>query len=80
MVAVATGRIVSHRGWTHVRGRVKLNPKTHLGFIAPNGMPTPITNIAAFCRANRLSKVHMYQVKGGIRPSHKGWTWRKPNI
>lgn len=80
MVAVAMGRIASYRGWTHVRGRVKLNPKTHSGFIAPDGTPTVITNLAAFCRANGLSKVHMYQVKGGQRPSHKGWTWRKPHI
>lgn len=80
MVAVAMGRIASYRGWTHVRGRVKLNPKTHLGFVAPDGMPALITNLAAFCRANGLCKVHMHEVKGGIRPSHKGWTWRKPRI
>ena len=80
MVAVAMGRIVSHRGWTHVRGRVKLLPLVHRGFIAPDGTPTPITNLAAFCRANGLSVVHMHNVKGGNRPSHKGWTWRKPHI
>jgi len=80
MVAVATGRIISHRGWTHVGGRVKLAPKTHLGFIAPDGTPTPITNLAAFCRANGLCKVHMYEVKGGRRPRHKGWTWKTSNI
>lgn len=77
MVAVASGRIVSHRGWTHVRGRKRLPLKVYEGFIAPHGVVVTITNLAAFCRANRLSKVHMYQVRSGKRRRHKGWTWKQ---
>jgi hypothetical protein len=76
MVAVAHGRIPSHRGWTHVRGRKRLPPKIHRGFVAPGGAVVRITNLSAFCRACGLSKVHMFQLKSGIRPSHKGWTWK----
>jgi group I intron endonuclease len=76
MVAVANGRIVSHRGWTHVRGRKKQPPIAHKGFIAPGGARTIITNLSAFCRACGLSPVHMHQLKSGQRRSHKGWTWK----
>jgi GIY-YIG catalytic domain-containing protein len=76
MVAVANGRIVSHRGWTHARGRKRLPPVLHKGFIAPGGARTRITNLSAFCRASGLCVVHMHQLKSGKRPSHKGWTWK----
>jgi hypothetical protein len=69
----------SHRGWTHQHGRRKQPPKQHAGFIAPGGAYTIITNLNAFCRECGLSPVHMHQVKSGLRPSHKGWTWRKPD-
>jgi len=76
MSAVASGRIVSHRGWTHSRGRKRLPALVHKGFIAPGGAVVRITNLAAFCRAADLCKVHMYELKTGKRPSHKGWTWK----
>lgn len=76
MVAVAGGRIVSHRGWTHVRGRKRLAPLEHKGFIAPGGARTRITNLSAFCRACGLGIVHMFELKSGKRPNHKGWTWK----
>ncbi|HNB52959.1 MAG TPA: GIY-YIG nuclease family protein [Anaerolineales bacterium] len=76
MIAVAKGRILSHRGWTHVNGRESLNqPKTYTGFIAPNFQRVTITNLSAFCRENGLDVVHMREVKAGRRKSHKGWTW-----
>jgi hypothetical protein len=76
MTAVASGRIVSHRGWTHVRGRKSLAAVVHRGFIAPGGAVVRITNLSAFCRACGLCKVHMFELKSGKRPSHKGWTWK----
>ncbi len=76
LVAVANGRIVSHRGWTHARGKRKLAPLVHKGFIAPGGAHTRITNLTAFCRASGLCKVHMFELKSGKRLSHKGWTWK----
>jgi len=76
MAAVASGRIVSHRGWTHVHGRKRSPPLVHKGFIAPGGARTRITNLSAFCRACRLCVVHMHELKSGKRPSHKGWTWK----
>ncbi len=76
MVAVANARIVSHRGWTHARGRKRLPPVLHKGFIAPGGARTRITNLSAFCRACGLCVVHMHELKSGKRPSHKGWTWK----
>jgi group I intron endonuclease len=75
MTAVARGRIPSHRGWTHVRGRKRLAVVVHKGFIAPGGAIVRITNLSAFCRAAGLSVVHMHQLKSGERASHKGWTW-----
>jgi hypothetical protein len=76
MTAVARGRILSHRGWTHVRSRKRLAPVVHKGFIAPGGAVVRIANLSAFCRACGLSLVHMFQLKSGKRPSHKGWTWK----
>jgi hypothetical protein len=76
MAAVASARIVSHQGWTHVRGRKRLPPLVHTGFIAPGGAVVRITNLSAFCRACDLCLVHMFELKGGRRPSHKGWTWK----
>lgn len=76
MTAVASGRIPSHRGWTHVRGRKSLAAVVHKGFIAPGGAVVRITNLSAFCRALGLCKVHMFELKNGKRPSHKGWTWK----
>jgi hypothetical protein len=76
MVAVARGRILAHRGWTHARGKKRVPPTMHKGFIAPGGAHVRITNLSAFCRANGLARVHMFQLKSGKRPSHKGWTWK----
>jgi group I intron endonuclease len=76
MTAVATGRIVSYRGWTHVRGRKRLPAVMHKGFIAPGGAVVRITNLLAFCRVSGLCVVHMHELKSGKRPSHKGWTWK----
>jgi group I intron endonuclease len=76
MTALASGRIVSHRGWTHVRGRKRVAAVVHKGFIAPGGAVVRITNLSAFCRAAGLCKVHMFELKSGKRPSHKGWTWK----
>jgi len=77
MVAVAQGRICSHRGWTHQNGRARTNIKTYTGFIAPDGRHIAIVNLSAFCRANGLSIVHMHNVKSGQRRIHRGWTWRQ---
>jgi predicted GIY-YIG superfamily endonuclease len=77
MIALKKGRIVSYRGWTHVRSKKRLAPLEHKGFIAPGGAATRITNLAAFCRASRLCVVHMHELKSGKRPSHKGWTWSR---
>jgi group I intron endonuclease len=76
MVALAGGRLVSHRGWTHLHSKKRLAPLVHKGFIAPGGARTRITNLSAFCSACGLSPVHMYQLKSGKRPRHKGWTWK----
>ncbi len=75
MIALKNGRIVSYRGWTHVRSKKRLAPLVHKGFVAPGGAATRITNLAAFCRASGLCVVHMHELKGGKRRSHKGWTW-----
>ncbi|MFQ5857558.1 MAG: GIY-YIG nuclease family protein [Anaerolineae bacterium] len=77
MVAVAKGRIYSHRGWTYDNDRQKLGPaKTYTGFINPDGQRVIITNLKAFCHEHGLDPVHMHEVKSGKRKSHKGWTWR----
>ncbi|MBS0378046.1 MAG: GIY-YIG nuclease family protein [Proteobacteria bacterium] len=78
MVALKHGRIVSYRGWTHGNSRPRSERFTHLGFVSPRGVRVKITDLAAFCRRHQLSKVHMYQLKSGKRPRHKGWTWKAP--
>jgi len=77
MVAVAHGRICSHRGWTHKNGRQKSEPKVYTGFINPDGRRVVIANLQAFCREYGLHPVRMHQLKNGQRKSHKGWTWRE---
>lgn len=79
MVAVAHGRICSHRGWTHKNGRQRSEPKVYMGFINPDGQRVIIANLRAFCREHELHPVHMHQLKNGQRKSHKGWTWRESN-
>jgi len=75
MVAVAHGRLISHRSWTYDTGRQRITT-IHTGFISPAGERVEIVNLAAFRREQGLSVVHMHNVKSGQRRSHKGWTWR----
>lgn len=78
MVAVANGRIYSHRGWTYSNERQNLSStKTYYNFVNPDGRPITITNLSLFCRENNLCVVKMHNVKSGKCKSHKGWTWRK---
>ena len=78
MVAVAKGRLYSHRGWTYDNDRQQgQQRKTYTGFINPDGQQTTITNLAGFCREHGLNVVHMHAIKGGRRNSHKGWTWQE---
>jgi hypothetical protein len=78
MVAVANGRIFSHRGWTYNNERQNLSStKTYYNFVNPDGRPITITNLSLFCRENNLCVVKMHNIKSGKRKSHKGWTWRK---
>ena len=77
MVALAHGRICSHRGWTYDNGKQKLGPKIYKGFIGPDGQRVIIANLTTFCRENGLGVAHMHEVKSGKRKSHKGWTWRE---
>ena len=76
MVAVAHGRLISHRGWTYDKGRKPVE-RLQLGFVSPDGEPVVITNLAAFCQEYGLHPVHMHELKRGQRKSHKGWIWRK---
>ena len=76
MVAVAHGRLYSHRGWTYANGREFLGHRTYRGFINPNGERIIITNLNEFCRAHDLTSIHMRQLITGERKSHKGWTWK----
>lgn len=76
MVAVAHGRICSHRGWTHANGRQRRDRKTYTGFIWPDGRRATITNLQEFCREQGLHPVHMHGLISGKRKSHKGWIWR----
>ncbi len=78
MVAVAHGRLISHRGWTYHKGRKPVK-RLHLGFVSPDGEPVAIVNLAAFCRKHDLHPVHMHRLKSGKQESHKGWTWRNPD-
>jgi group I intron endonuclease len=75
MVAVAHGRLVSHKGWTYDNGRKNLGIKTYTGFINPQGKRVTITNLSSFCRNNNLNTVHMRNLISGKRKSHKGWKW-----
>jgi hypothetical protein len=77
MLAVARGRICSHRGWTHVNGRKPQGEKTYHGYFNPEGQRITITNLAAFCRANNLHPVKMHHLKSGKIKKHRGWTWRQ---
>jgi hypothetical protein len=76
MVAVAHGRICSHRGWTYKDGKQKA-VKVYTGFINPEGQRVIITNLVAFCREHGLHPAHMHGLISGKRKSHKGWTWRE---
>ena len=78
MVAVAHGRLISHRGWTYHKGRKPVKC-LHLGFVSPDGEPVAIVNLAAFCRKHDLHPVHMHRLKSGKQESYKGWTWRNPD-
>lgn len=79
MVAVANGRIYSHRGWTYQNEREDLSFKTYTGFINPEGQKVVISNLTNFCRENNLMAVHMYELINGKRKSHKGWRWEASN-
>ncbi len=79
MVAVAHGRLFSHRGWTFQNGRENLGMKTYTGFINPEGNRIVIRNLEAFCRENGLQVAHMRQLISGVRKSHKGWIWNLEN-
>lgn len=79
MVAVANGRIYSHRGWTYQNDRENLGFKIYTGFISPDGERVVISNLHNFCRENNLIKVHMYELINGKRKSHKGWRWEQEN-
>ncbi len=80
MVAVAHGRIYSHRGWTYNNDREKLGPsRTYTNFVNPDGQRVIITNLREFCRKQELHPVHMHLLISGKRKSYKGWTWRKEN-
>ena len=77
MTALAKGRIVSYRGWTHQNSRPRSTRLVHKRFVAPDGTRVQITNLAAFCSTHNLCKVHMHEVKSGKRARHKGWTWKQ---
>jgi group I intron endonuclease len=76
MLAVARGRLVSHRGWTHRNAKRRVPPRIHEGFISPTGTRVTITNLKAFCKHHGLCVAHMFELKSGKRHYHKGWTWR----
>ncbi len=76
MVAVAHGRLYSHRGWTCDNGREYHGHRTYTGFINPEGEQVNITNLSEYCRENGLNVIHMRQLISGERKRHKGWTWR----
>jgi group I intron endonuclease len=76
MIALANGKLHSHKGWTHVNKRENLGYKTYNGFVNPQGQRVVVTNLHDFCRKNNLHPVHMHQLINRQRKSHKGWTWR----
>jgi group I intron endonuclease len=77
-LAKGTGKLRSHRGWTHrnsVRKRAYI--KTYEGFVDPAGCSVaPIHNLAAFCRQHELDKTHVVAVFNRRICSHRGWTHR----
>jgi group I intron endonuclease len=75
MVAVAHGRLYSHRGWTYKNDRKHMGHRTYTGFVNPDGKRIIITNLQRFCRDNELNIVHMRNLISGVRKSHKGWRW-----
>jgi group I intron endonuclease len=79
MVALAQGKLHSHKGWTHSNKREHLGHKTYRGFVSPQGERVVITKLQDFCRKNGLHSVHMHQLINGQRKSHKGWTWGSQN-
>jgi hypothetical protein len=79
MVAVAHGRLYSHKGWTYQNDRENRSYKTYTGFVAPDGDRVTISNLQAFCRDHNLAVVHMRELISGKRKSHKGWKWKAEN-
>jgi group I intron endonuclease len=79
MVAVANGRLYSHRDWTYNNDRKNLGFKVYTGFINPQGERVVIANLQAFCHENNLQVSHMRQLISGVRKSHKGWRWNVNN-
>lgn len=55
---------------------IKKRSKTYQ-FISPKGELVTVTNLAAFCREQRLDQCHMYHVAQGKRVAHKGWRTMK---
>jgi hypothetical protein len=80
MVAVAHGRLYSHRGWTYANDRQRLvpkSPKTYRGFISPDGYQQIITNLKQFCEREGLDVRRMYELASGMRKQYRGWTWKE---
>jgi group I intron endonuclease len=78
MVAVAHGRILSHKGWTLALSRPRAGgPKTYTGFVNPQGEQVTISNLKAFCDEHGLCGPAMHGLKAGKRKSHRGWTWKE---
>ncbi|MCX6059455.1 MAG: GIY-YIG nuclease family protein [Chloroflexi bacterium] len=79
MVAVAHGRLHSHKGLTYNNSRQNLGIKTYTGFINPNGERVAITNLQNYCRENELGAAHMHEIISGKRKNYKGWKWEMLN-
>lgn len=79
MIALAKGKLHTHKGWTHLNKREYSGHKTYTGFVNPEGYRVVITNLQDFCRKNNLHPVHMHQLISGERKSHHGWTWKPEN-
>jgi hypothetical protein len=45
----------------------------HYVFISPENELVHVTNLAAFCREEKLDPCHLYHVAQGKRVAHKGW-------
>jgi hypothetical protein len=63
-----TCRFLTHQQNTEV------SHAKHYKFISPDGESIDVFNLGKFCRENRLSQGHMYNVANGKRNHHKGWT------